>query len=62
MAASNSDDTLIFLKVYPQLASKHLKLLLDALTDMKHLSTNSAKQSFMLCFFLNSGHLLCHNY
>ena len=34
------------------LDQKHLKPLLHALTDIKHLSTNSTKQTFMLDFFL----------
>ena len=50
MAASNIKDMLIFLEGHPQLPSKHLNPLLDALTDIKHLLTSSAKQ--MLDFFL----------
>ena len=44
MAASNLEDTLVFLEAHPQLASKHLKPL--------QMSTNSAKQALMLDFFL----------
>jgi len=51
MATSNIEDMLIFLEAHPQLASKHLNPLLDAPTDIKHLSTSSAKQTFMLDFF-----------
>ena len=52
MVASNIEDTLMFLEAHPQLTNKHLKPLLDALTDIKHLSTNSAKQTSMLDYFL----------
>ena len=59
MAASNIEDTIIFLEAHHQLASKHLKPILNSVIDIKHVSTKSAKQTFMGGF---SDHLLCHNY
>ena len=38
--------------MYPQVARKHLKPLLDALTETKYMSTNSAKQHSLLDYFL----------
>jgi hypothetical protein len=55
MATSNIKDTLVFLEAHPQLPSKHLKPLLSALADIKHLSSNSAKQTSVLDFFFSEN-------
>ena len=54
MAASNNEDTLIIKEAHPQLATKQLNPLLEALTDIRHLSTSSAKQTYMLDIFISA--------